>query len=360
MKRRALFGVVTTAMIGLYAAVSLWPFEFHGGSFANGAELLSGGEVRFSMPGIVLIEGSPAWVGSAMRSNRLQLAMRMRSSVPEQLGPARILTFSLNPYERNLTVAQDGSDLVIRLRTASTDKNGMIDGNPVARVPRFFLKSDWIDLLIAVEPQRLRVRVGDEPIIDEELPLRPLETWDPSYRLALGNELTGDRPWIGEIGQVAVQAGHSKRIYHEIGRLSLPDIFFLTMKPPELTPLYQMNPKDAIENILLYVPLGFVFSLLLGVRKNRGRWVSVLGVLICVAAVSGSMEFLQFFVPLRAPSIDDVIFNTLGGGLGLTMAVWAPGVVRGRSAAHAFHDRVGRDDSERVIVCASNAGISTE
>ena len=327
MKRRAVFGVVITAIMAMYAAVSLWPFEFHGGSFVNAAELSFGGGVRFSMPGIALIQGSPAWVESAMHSDRLELALRVRSSVPEQIGPARILTFSLNPYERNLTVGQDGSDLIVRLRTAWTDENGMIDGNPVARIPRLFLTSDWIDLVITIEPKRLWIRVGGEPVVDEALPMRPLETWDPSYRLALGNEFTGNRPWIGEIGQVAVRAGHANARYGEIGRLEFPEKFFITMKPPKLLPLHSMNPKDAVENIVLYVPFGFVMAFFLCAWNDRGRWVSAFGILVCVATVSASMELLQFFVPLRAPSIDDVIFNTLGGGIGLAIAVCAVGVV---------------------------------
>jgi hypothetical protein len=248
--------------------------------------------------------------------------------VPEQSGPARILTFSLNPYERNLTVGQEGADLIMRLRTASTDKNGMIEGKPVARVPRVFLTSDWIDLRIAIEPERIRIRVGDEPVIDEVLPFRPLETWDPSYRLALGNEATGDRPWIGEIQRVVVQAGHSDVRYNETSKLEFPRIFLITMKSPKIVPFLGMNQKDAIENIVLYIPLGFLLGFLRGAGHDRGHWAFVSGMLVLVAAVSAAMELLQFFVPLRAPSIDDVIFDTLGGGFGLVLALWAAAAVR--------------------------------
>ena len=33
-----------------------------------------------------------------------------------------------------------------------------------------------------------------------------VSNWDEGFRLALGNELTGDRPWLGELHRVAVYA----------------------------------------------------------------------------------------------------------------------------------------------------------
>ncbi len=42
-----------------------------------------------------------------------------------QHGPARIVSLSRDEGDRNVTLAQDGSDLILRLRTAITDRNGM-------------------------------------------------------------------------------------------------------------------------------------------------------------------------------------------------------------------------------------------
>ena len=44
---------------------------------------------------------------------------------PTQAGPARLLSISSDPQHRNLTIAQEGSDLVVRVRTAFTGDNGI-------------------------------------------------------------------------------------------------------------------------------------------------------------------------------------------------------------------------------------------
>jgi len=45
---------------------------------------------------------------------------------------------------------------------------------------------------------RVRPRIVTGRIADD------LSNWDASHRLALGNELTGDRPWLGNLYYVAV------------------------------------------------------------------------------------------------------------------------------------------------------------
>jgi outer membrane protein assembly factor BamB len=50
-----------------------------------------------------------------------------------QTGPARILTFSSDPYHRNFTLGQEGDRVVFRLRTPETGENGM---NPETTIGR--------------------------------------------------------------------------------------------------------------------------------------------------------------------------------------------------------------------------------
>lgn len=64
---------------------------------------------------------------------------------------------------------------------------------------------------------------------------------------------------------------------------------------------------DALANIALFVPLGA--ALRFGAFVP---WRALLG----VAALSLSVELVQFFVPGRDPSLGDVISNTIGAGLG--------------------------------------------
>jgi hypothetical protein len=57
-------------------------------------------------------------------ANQLTLVVRMRTNNLEQNGPARIVTYSLNPVSRNFTLGQIGNTLTFRLRTPGSGLNG--------------------------------------------------------------------------------------------------------------------------------------------------------------------------------------------------------------------------------------------
>jgi hypothetical protein len=56
--------------------------------------------------------------------NQLTLVVRMQTNNLEQSGPARIVTYSLNPVNRNFTLGQIGNTLTFRLRTPGSGLNG--------------------------------------------------------------------------------------------------------------------------------------------------------------------------------------------------------------------------------------------
>ena len=57
-------------------------------------------------------------------TGRLYLKIDFTSHSANQTGPARIISISKNPLERNFTVGQDDSSLIIRMRTPFTGNNG--------------------------------------------------------------------------------------------------------------------------------------------------------------------------------------------------------------------------------------------
>jgi hypothetical protein len=57
-------------------------------------------------------------------TNKLTLVVRMRTNNLEQNGPARIVTYSLDPVSRNFTLGQIGNTLTFRLRTPGSGLNG--------------------------------------------------------------------------------------------------------------------------------------------------------------------------------------------------------------------------------------------
>lgn len=63
-------------------------------------------------------------VAEAERSQRVRLSAVVVPLNDTMSGPARIITFSWSPHSRNATLAQQGRDLVFRVRTPMTGDNG--------------------------------------------------------------------------------------------------------------------------------------------------------------------------------------------------------------------------------------------
>lgn len=297
-----------------YALVTLFPFNWTAPTrLPNAAAWRPGGGIAFPQRGIARLDSAPAWIAYARERNRLELDLRVMPFLQDQGGPARIFTISEDTWHRNLTVGQDGSDLVIRLRTPWADTNGM----PNVRIPVVFQANAWVDLGIRVEPGILQVDIGGNPQLRRVLPPAPLQGWDPTYRLALGNELTYDRPWLGEIQHAIVRTGDLEVDYAAPGSpLVAPAGFLAYNKTPILVPFQELETLDAILNLVFYVPLGLLFGALTR-RHVSGRWWLAL---LATLAVTVTLETLQLFVPDRQPSIDDVLFNTAGGLMGILLA----------------------------------------
>lgn len=71
---------------------------------------------------------------------------------------------------------------------------------------------------------------------------------------------------------------------------------------------------DRLNNILLFLPLGFGLAALVALQRWRGRWVFVVA---ACSAVSLLVECVQVSLPSRAPTAIDIVTNSLGGALGL-------------------------------------------
>ena len=61
---------------------------------------------------------------SAQERNGFTVVARLVPRDTLQNGPARIVSFSRDPYHRNLTLAQEGRRLILRFRTPATGENG--------------------------------------------------------------------------------------------------------------------------------------------------------------------------------------------------------------------------------------------
>lgn len=83
-------------------------------------------------------------------------------------------------------------------------------------------------------------------------------------------------------------------------------------------------------NIIMFVPLGFFFALL-----GTGRWVWA--AILFPLALSTGIELAQLlFLPERFADVSDIVANTLGGWLGVALAVLVPRRLRSGSAQESF------------------------
>ena len=91
-------------------------------------------------------------------SGSFTLAIDAAASSSDQSGPARLLSISTDAYHRNLTVAQDGSDLVVRLRSAFTGANG---DSPEYALHGVFSDDRPHRLVITYDASSIRVAVDE-------------------------------------------------------------------------------------------------------------------------------------------------------------------------------------------------------
>jgi hypothetical protein len=133
-------------------------------------------------------------------SNAVTIDAWVQPTNTTQDGPARILTLSKDKYLRNLTLGQEQASYDVRLRTTRTDTNG----KPAV--------SSAAGTLSATLMHVVYTRNASGTVTLYLNGVRQLQTtvsgnfsnWDSAYRLALGNELSGGRPWLGSFHRLAI------------------------------------------------------------------------------------------------------------------------------------------------------------
>lgn len=159
------------------------------------------GELEVTAPTLLPTE-QPAdrLVKAIQHSGAVTLEAWVRPQKVDQSGPARIVTLSRNPNERNITVGHDGGRCEVRLRTTETNPNGI----PPTTSPDQVLTPDWTHLVFTRSREGVaRLYVNGRLQTERKVGGR-LDNWSPGYRLALANELTEDRPWLGSYRLVAI------------------------------------------------------------------------------------------------------------------------------------------------------------
>ena len=208
------------------------------------------------------------------RSNRFTVAVTVTPADLDQSGPARLVTLSADTAHRNLTLGQDGADLIVRLRTSLTGPNGTL---PELRVRDVFRAATSRDLVVTYDGSRLRVYC-------EGTPCRPSLDLHPAWYL---------RPsWIEP---AAIRMPAYQLLYHA----------------------------------LLFVPLGILLRLALPIAGRPGpskrHWPVAIGIIMGSVA----LEALLANVGTRTFRLDNLLQVLIATLVGFALA---NGPVRSRNS----------------------------
>ncbi|NOK58821.1 MAG: hypothetical protein GFH27_549301n151 [Chloroflexi bacterium AL-W] len=211
----------------------------------------NGGGLTLNSGTIIESSGAASPIISAARaSNELTLEAWITPAQASQGGPARMVSISADGLNRNLTLGHGtgstpSSAFDVRLRTTDTSLNGvpsLSTGTGMATTGlthMVYTRSSTGAARIYINGvQQASATVGGD-----------LSNWNTGYRLALGNEPTNDRPWLGTYHLVAfynraLSAGEVDQNYLAGASLTPPTPTPIPTDGPSPTPTNTPTPTD--------------------------------------------------------------------------------------------------------------------
>ena len=304
---------VVLAILAAYPLVAFYPYAFYVPAiYANGARA-DGGAAEFSRHGLLASPTPPAWLRGVAAGNGFAVELEVVPESGDQRGPARILTVSRGATARNLTIAQAGDALIVRLRSPRTTANGL----PELVIPAVFEAGTPRRIAISAigDTAAMTLRISIDGIARAGRPLgaRAFAGWDTTMGLALGNEIGAPRPWRGVIRTATVQTGGATYDYLRAGRLERPPLVWYPREINIWLLLVSGDAADAAMNLFGFIPLGLMCAALLFVQLGRA--------MALVAGASLAIEAVQYFIPARVPSLADLLLNIAGGAIGIAVFI---------------------------------------
>lgn len=312
----AILGLIIVYLLaGFYPFQSITSTEYE---THNGVVSGPDNQLRFRSPGIAYTEYAPAWLPRAIQTSIFELSLDVRTADQTQQGLARIFTLSLNRARINLVVGQWASNLNVRIRNPHT----RFKGATTYILEQVFDDNDWHQIEVIITSDVLKIRVDGKVSASIPMPDQPLERWDADYRLALGNALSGDRPWLGDIRKAVVRIDDKSFDYLAPGALRYPDK--LSIKSSQVVKLVPFVDTGISQSVLLdwtinllgFIPFGWLVVM---ARKPRAGFVLAI---VFSAGISLTIETGQLlFFANRVSSIEDFMLNILGAASGAWFAI---------------------------------------
>jgi hypothetical protein len=160
---------------------------------SGGLAITSAALIKSAGPATKIIEACQV-------TNEISIEAWVKPANTTQRGPARIITLSENPSVRNFTLGQDGDTFNQRLRTTATSANGI----PSLATPQGYLNTELTHVLYTFDSAGVaRIYVNGAEASSQTIG-GDFSNWNGNYHFGLANEMTKDRPWLGELYLVAV------------------------------------------------------------------------------------------------------------------------------------------------------------
>jgi len=142
-------------------------------------------------------------LSDAIRQSRaLTIEAWITPANTSQDGPARIVTLSKDTSNRNATLGQDRSSLNGRVRSRDAGPNG----SPGITSPDRSLAPQLTHAVLTRATDGSTRLFIDGQQAAQSSAAGDLDSWDASFHLALGQELSDERPWLGTYHLVAIYA----------------------------------------------------------------------------------------------------------------------------------------------------------
>lgn len=324
------------ALIGFLGA-TLLPFPRSNPFGSSRVRALPTGSIHVKSPSLMCSEPGPQGLNeSAFVDAQFSVELVIRVTDDTLRGPARIVAHSADPSFQNWIIGQDRRELIVRHR-----------GREV-RFPHVYQPGQTQSLLVSLTGDQVDLYLDGQYHSSRRLGSAP-QSWDSTCRVVIGNETTGDRPWIGEILRLRLfdaavspreiaESVHGPR--YTLIAPSLDGLALAGRDEGEVVPIRLWkwpwslklqarseagywasggSAVDIIQNILMTIPSGFFLAGFLLRSRSRMIWPLTL-VLSVQIAVSVAVEVLQFVSLYRHGEPADVLFNGIGALLGA--AAW--------------------------------------
>ncbi len=215
------------------------------------------------LPGALSID-SGTLISSASSAGKIADAVGASGEItveawirPENLtqsGPARIVSISADPWNRNLTFGQLKQAFDVRLRTTGTSLNG----TPSTATDSDTVSTELTHVVYTRSASGETTVYVDGVVVAADTVKGDLSNWADGYRLAIGNEFSGDRPWLGELYLVALfdRALSASEIKQNFGAGSeIDDGTHSAPSEPEPTPSPTSTPEPTATPVPTTTPV---------------------------------------------------------------------------------------------------------